>query len=410
MKHSNYWFETCPARASNGVSFVKNVDVLIIGGGFSGMSTLFQLMRGGVSNVYLLEEASVGYHSSGRSSGQIMLRGSNLFVEVKDRFGEEVAKEYLNFSTANIRKFMAAITRSKFDVDLTQGGGLRLATTHAELDLLSREAAFINENKTVTGINCIVLNETEVRSILPSRGFIGGIYLPCEAVVNPYKIVNSVRDVIETGGARVLTNSCVDNISRNTDDSFNVSIRHKGVIVTKKIVYCTGAYTSGLLPELEEKLIPFRGQMVATDILPEQIVQILPAMSVSCNNHHDYMRLHNNRLLFGGERQNVRGNQEGIIYDGEVSQTVFKRQRDFLQQHLPFIAPKFTHIWANVMSQTKDGFPLIGELPGRKNEFVMAGFDNYSLSHTYMASLIIREYVTKGVCNLPGVQLFNPGR
>jgi glycine/D-amino acid oxidase-like deaminating enzyme len=159
---------------------------------------------------------------------------------------------------------------------------------------------------------------------------------------------------------------------------------------------------------MEQKIIPFRGQMVATDILPEPVLQILPTMSISTTNN--YMRLHGGKLLFGGERHNVRGNQEGIIYDGEVSQTVFKRQKDFLQQHLPFIASKYTHIWAGVMSQTVDGMPLVGEISGRKNEFIMAGFDRYGLSHTYMASLIIRDLVIKGASNLPCVQLFNPGR
>lgn len=410
MKHSNYWFETSPARVSNGVGFVKNVDVLVIGGGLAGISVLYQLIRGGISNSYLLEEAMVGYHASGRSSGQIMLRGRDLFTQISDKHGEAVAKEYLIFSAANIRKFIWGLHRSKFDVDLVESGGMRLATTKEELDLLRRECGFINKNENATGINCMELTETQIRSILPSRGFIGGLYLACEATANPYKIVNSVRDVIETGGARVLTNSCVDNINRNDDGTFSVSIRHKGVILAKKIVYCTGAYTSGLLPEMEQKIVPFRGQMVATDILPDPVLQILPTMSISCNNSNDYMRLHAGKLLFGGERHNVRGNQEGIIYDGEVSQTVFRRQKDFLQQHLPFIAPKFTHIWASVMSQTNDGLPLVGEVPGRKNEFIMAGFDGYGLSHTYMASLIMRDLVIKGTSSLPCVQLFNPGR
>jgi glycine/D-amino acid oxidase-like deaminating enzyme len=410
MKHSCYWFDTSTARASNGIGFVKNVDVLVIGGGLAGMSTLFQLIRGGISNAYLLEEATVGHHASGRSSGQIMLRGRDLFTQIADKYGEAVAKEYLIFSAANIRKFIWALHRSKFDVDLIENGGMRLATTKEELDLLQRECSFINKNENTTGIKCIEMTEGQIRAVLPSRGFIGGIYLASEATVNPYKIINSVRDIIETGGARVLTNSCVDNINRNDDGTFSVSIRHKGVILAKKVVYCTGAYTSGLLPEMEQKIIPFRGQMVATDILPDPVLQILPTMSISCNNNNDYMRLHAGKLLFGGERNNIRGNQAGIIYDGEVSQTVFKRQKDFLQQHMPFIAPKFTHIWAGVMSQTADGFPLVGEVPGHKNEFIMAGFDGYGLSHIYMASLIMRDLIIQGKSNLPCVQLFNPGR
>jgi len=339
-----------------------------------------------------------------------MLRGRDLFIEVENKLGLAAAEEYLYFSAGNIRKFTAALTRSKLDLDLVQSGGLRLATTLEELDLLKREAAFINERQKLVGVNAILMNESEVQALMPSRGFLGALYLPCEATVNPYKLINGIRDVIEVSGSRVLTNSCVDNVERNIDGGFSVSIRHKGIILANKIVYCMNAYTSSLLPELEEKFVPFRGQMIATDILPKQILQVIPTMSMSCNNGNDYFRLHGDRLLFGGQRQNVRGNQEGIIYDGEISQTVFKRQRDFLQQHFPFIAPKFTHAWSGVMCQTPDGMPYVGELPGRKNEFIVAGFNGYGLSHVYASSLIARDIITKSTSVLPGAKLFDPAR
>jgi len=410
MKHSNYWFETCPTKCHNGVGFVKNVDVLVIGGGIAGISTLFHLVRGGVTNAYLLEEATVGYHASGRASGQLMLRGHELFVELAERLGEGAAEEYLRFSALNIRKFTSALTRTKFDTDLVQGGGLRLATTPEELELLRRESAFINDLAKETGVKCIDLTEAEVRSLLPSKGFLGGIYLPCEATVNPYKIVNGTRDLLETSGARVLTNSCVESVDRNDDGSLSVSIRHKGVINAKKVVYCMNAYSSGLLPELKDKFTPCRGQMVATDILPKSAIEALPTMSVSCNNGSDYFRTHGGRLLFGGQRQNVRGQQEGIIYDGEISQTVFKRQKEFLQNHLPFIDAKFTHVWSGIMCLTEDRMPLVGELPGRENEFIAAGFNGYGVSHAFTAGMIVRDKILKGESLLPGAALFDPKR
>jgi len=410
MKHSNYWFETCPTKCHNGVGFVKNVDVLVIGGGIAGISTLFQLVRGGVSNAYLLEEATVGYHASGRASGQLMLRGHDLFVQLAERLGDDAAEEYLRFSANNIRKFTSALERTKFDTDLVKSGGLRLATTKEELELLCSEAEFINAYASDTGVNCIVLSEEEVRSILPSKGFIGGIYLPCESTINPYKIINGTRDLLETSGARVLTNSCVENVDRNVDGSLSVSIRHKGVITAKKVVYCMNAYTPGLLPELDSQFTPFRGQMVATDLLPDAVHRVLPAMSVSCNHGADYFRLHGGRLLFGGQRQNVRGRQEGIIYDGEISQTVFKRQKDFLQKHLPFIDVKFTHVWSGIMCLTDDRLPLVGEIPGRDNEFIVAGFNGYGLSHAFMAGQIVRDKILRGESALPGAELFDPRR
>jgi len=291
-----------------------------------------------------------------------------------------------------------------------QAGGLRLATTEEELDLLHREAEFINSFSNETGVHSLVLSAGDVRAVLPSQGFLGGIFLPCEATINPYKVVNGMRDLLETSGARVLTNSCVESVERNNDGSLSVSIRHKGVITAKKVVYCMNAYSPGLLPELEERFTPFRGQMVATDILSKTALQKLPEMSFSCNHGGDYFRAHDGRLLFGGQRQSVRGRQEGIVYDGEISQTVFKRQKDFMQKHLPHLNAKFTHVWSGIMCLTDDRMPLVGNLPDRENEFIVAGFNGYGVSHAHMASLIIKDKIINGESSLPGAKLFDPNR
>ena len=103
-------------------------------------------------------------------------------------------------------------------------------------------------------------------------------------------------------------------------------------------------------------------------------------------------------------------NQEGIIYDGDISQTVFKRQKEFLQRHLPFIDTKFTHVWSGIMCFTKDCLPYVGQLPGRENEFIVAGFNGYGISHAFMAGMIVRDKITKGKSDLPGADLFDPKR
>jgi glycine/D-amino acid oxidase-like deaminating enzyme len=62
------------------------------------------------------------------------------------------------------------------------------------------------------------------------------------------------------------------------------------------------------------------------------------------------------------------------------------------------------------MCSTPDGFPLIGELPDRPNQYIMAGFNGYGFSHALSGAMIIRDYIKDGKSSIPGARLFDPGR
>jgi gamma-glutamylputrescine oxidase len=308
--HQNYWFNTCPTRHKVSAGLVRNADILIIGGGIAGLSLLYTLINAGYTNTYLVEESTVGSHASGRSSGQLMLRGLKLFHE----YGEDVGARYLEFMGENNRRFLSGLRRAPFDTDLRDSGGLRLADTDEELDRLERESAFILKHR---NLNCPMLTAKEIESHIPKTKFRGGMFMPNEAMFNPYKVTNGLREFIEQKGSRVLTDTQVEEVKENSDGTLAVSIRHRGTIRAKKVVYCMNAYTPELLPELAEAMIPYRGQMIATDYLDSEIVvNVLPAMSMSCNNSNEYFRVYNGRLLVGGKRHDVRGRQMGITNDG----------------------------------------------------------------------------------------------
>lgn len=403
VNNNNYWFGTCPTRHRVASGLVRNADVLIIGGGIAGMSLLYNLINAGISNAYLVEESTVASHASGRSSGQLMLRGFKLFHE----YDEDIGIEYLRFILENNRRFCKGLSADGFDTDIRDAGGLRLAVTDEELEKLTRESEFILKH---AQLNCPILDASAVRGILPQSGFVGGMFVPNESTFNPYKAVNGLRELIERKGSRVLTDCQVSNIE-NTDKGLAVSIRHKGVIRSKQVVYCTNAYTPELVPELSKIMSPFRGQMLATDYLENSIAQLLPAMSMTCNDCNEYFRLHNGRLLVGGMRHAVRGQQVGIIDDGEISPSVFDKLRDFVSGALPFVQNvKFTHTWSGIMCATPDNLPLVGALPGRDNEYILGGFNGYGYSHALFGSMIIRDLIKNGTSSHPGVKLFNPGR
>lgn len=403
VKHSNYWFETCGTRRFISTGVVKSVDVLIIGGGITGMSLLYRLLASGVTNTFLVEESTAAFHSSGRGNGQLQYRTAVPFHTLPDGVGQE----YLEFVCQNNKRFVRGLGTVPFETDLQTSGGLRLALNDEEMQVLKLESEFIAKHQK---IECPILSAEEVRTILPSNTFVGGMFVPNECTFNPYKVVNGLMDVIERQGVRVLTGAQVDRITQNKDGSLAVSIRRRGTIQAAKVVYCMNAYTPELLPDLASAITPFRGQMVATDILPETSLSIMPSMSISCNHGSEYFRLHGGRLLVGGMRLAIRGRQEGITVDGENSPTVYDKLRHFVSSNLPFVNTNFSHTWTGIMCETNDHLPLVGAVPNRPNEYVIAGCQGYGFSHALLSSMIIKDLIMHGESSLPGAKIFSPAR
>lgn len=403
VNHSNYWFTTCPTEQNVTTGLVRNVDVLIIGGGIAGTTLLSHLVHGGLSNVYLVEEDSVGFHASGRGSGQLMLRGNKLFSKMPQKDGEA----YLRFIHNNNTAFVKGLRNVRFDTDLRESGGLRLAVSEQELDDLEQESKMIRE---VIGIDCPMLTRDDVSVLLPDNCFLGGMFVPTEAMFNPYKIVNGLRELVEKRGSRVITGCQVTSVQK-TESGFAVSIRHRGTIKAKKVVYCTNAYTPELIPELSSVMKSFRGQMIATDIIDASILQYIPYMSISCNDCSEYFRFHGQRFLVGGMRKTVRGNQVGIIDDGEISPAIYDRLRSFLVDTMPSLRDtKIANTWSGIMCETLDGLPLIGKLPNREGEYIFAGFNGYGFSHTIGGSTIVRDVILNGESSDINARLFDPAR
>jgi len=399
VRHANLWLESCPTRRELSTGLIKNVDTLIIGGGLAGVSLLYYLVNSGLVNTFLVEESSIGFHASGRNMGQLLLRGENLFHEM------EHGEDYLNLLGDNNRRLLNSLRALHFDNDLRDIGGLRLAVSDEEMQKLEKESDFIRR---VRGINCPILSKKKLEAIISSRQFCGGIFVPNEATFNPYKVVNGFRDIVEKNGTRVFVNTQVESVVANADNSLTVSIRHRGTIRAKQVVYCTGAYTCRLLPEFADILTPFREQIIATDYLENELIQAVPNMSISINDANERFRLYSSRLIMSGMRQSIRGQQENILYDGEISPALYDKLRFSAIETFPFLKTvKFSHVWSSVFASTKDGLPLIGPVPNKPNQFVFTGFGRYDSSHVVIGSMIIKDCIQEKETRHP---FMNPGR
>ena len=198
-------------------------------------------------------------------------------------------------------------------------------------------------------------------------------------------------NVIGFNGKRIISGCSVEEV-----DNGKITVKNRGVINAKHVIYCTNAYSANLLPEFSNFITPFRGQMISTNPLSEDQLNTIPDYSMTTNGCMDYFRKAGNVLLCGGKRYVDRKMERGVMHDGEVNPDIRRSLHDLVKKVFPSISYRGSNSWSGIMCKTDDCLPLVGKRPGYENEWVCIGFNGIGLSHSYLVSQMVPECIIRG--------------
>jgi glycine/D-amino acid oxidase-like deaminating enzyme len=151
------------------------------------------------------------------------------------------------------------------------------------------------------------------------------------------------------------------------------------------VVLATNAYTPLLHSYFKRKIVPIRGQMLATNPLGKRFEGVFYA-----NYGYEYWRqTPDGRILAGGFRELDFAKEKG--YRMVTTKNIQKR----LEKLLAKLSLDFNveHRWSGIMGFTKDHLPIIGSLPIAKNLLVSAGYSGHGLGFSFVAGRMISEMI-----------------
>jgi gamma-glutamylputrescine oxidase len=342
------WLDADDAPAFAPLPGDERVDVAIVGGGVTGLACARTLALAGTS-VRLIEARTAGSGASGRNGG-FALRGTALPYDQKPlpdvmRFTEE--------AVARVRELAGDAFQPV--------GSLRVANSEAELEELHAEAEAIAAD----GFEV----ELRGRDELPAsvRGFgLGGLWHPPDGALDQGRWVRRLAGLAADAGAAVAENTRVTRLKGTS-----VHTDH-GTVDADRVLVATDGYGDGLLPELESAVTSVRGQVVATGPVDGEV---LPCPLYSRYGYDYVQQRADGRLVAGGRRDT---NLDGETTNEERTTDEIQRQLEVLIGELTHGSPPpITHRWAGLMGFTEDSLPLVGELPGRPNIWVAAGYSGH---------------------------------
>ncbi len=168
------------------------------------------------------------------------------------------------------------------------------------------------------------------------------------------------------------------------------------------VVVCTDGYPSGLLGSIEGLIIPTRGQVIATEPIPERLFE------VPHYGRHGYDYWHqaeDGRIVAGGFRD-VSFDTE-FTADEQLTEPVQRALHEFVNGLLGREL-RVDYAWAGIFGMVMDFLPVVGRVPGLENVWAAGGYSG----HGNVLGFACGELVARAVGgeNVPFLDVFDPAR
>jgi glycine/D-amino acid oxidase-like deaminating enzyme len=366
----------------------QRADIAILGGGFAGMATAYNLIRRFPDKrIVLLEGACCGYGASGRNGGFADVGMPGLHA-IYEEHGAEAARGYYDATRLGMEQIRGFVDDHGIDCDFEPNGAVSLATEEDQMPALEAQ----KRRYDAMGLSATLLDTAAVRRAVASERFVGGLRDPNHAILNPAKLARGMKRVIEELGVEVFERSKVMRLSPGAEVHIDTEFGE----LTSAVAVVT---LNGYAPQLglfRDRVIPLCNFVAATEPLTaSQRAAIgwtgregLADMRVQFM----YLRLTaDDRIVFGGE-------MSPYFYDsapssGNYEPALAKLRRSLLVTFPQLEDIRFTHGWGGTMGFTMDFLPSVGALDGAENLFYAVGFNGEGVVMTQLAGKIVAQLV-----------------
>ena len=377
--HISFHWGELPARA----------DVVIVGGGYTGLWTAYYLLRADPSlDVVVLEAEHVGFGASSRNGGWVSALWPVSPDTIARRHGRDAALAMLAALRETVEEVGRAAESEGIDCGFRRGGTIVLARSSAQEARARADVAAAQD----WGTGTTWLGPEEARARLAATDIHGATFNPHCARVHPRRLVDGLAAAVARLGAQLHEGTPVTAIEPG-----RVTLADGRQLAASHVVRATEAWTA-TLPGTHRLIAPVYSLMVATEPLTDE--QWSRTGLADCETFSDHrhviiygQRTVDGRLAFGGRGAPYHpGSRIRPEYDHDA--TVFADLRATLTDLLPQLQDVgFTHAWGGPLGIARDWHPSVGHDPSTGLGWA-GGYVGDGVAATNLAGRTLADLVT----------------
>ncbi|WP_413320328.1 FAD-binding oxidoreductase [Agrococcus sp. 1P02AA] len=359
VKMHSYWLDTStPSGDYRETPIPKEVDVAVVGGGFTGLSTAFHAAQAGKS-VALLEAKTVNWGASGRNGGMATTGLAIGFRNAIKRYGEQRAVGYFKEYNKAIDLIESLVHDNGLDVDYQRSGKMNLAWKESHWAGMQQTAEAL---KRLVDQPVELVDRANIRSEIGSDVYHGALVDPLGAGMHVGKFGHALAGLAVDAGATIHENAEVVDVERIGSSTIHDLRTNRGTVRAGSVVLGTSGYTGKPFGWQQRRIIPVGSFIVVTEPLPQDLVdELLPnrRMASDSKNFIYYFRITpDNRLLFGGRARFALSDPSQDRQSGEILEKamhhIFPQTRD----------ARIDYMWGGLVDISMDQMVHAGEHKG----------------------------------------------
>jgi len=362
--HASVWWATLPSPPPSRPALPGDldVDVAIVGGGFTGLWTAIGLLRGDPSlRVAVLEATVAGAGASGRNGGWASALYPLSFTRAARVYGEDAMRRLRSALRAGVVDLGADGTAEGVDFDFHRGGTVTLARTPLQTSRLIAEIgedhALGDTDEDVTWLDAVAAQER-----VGATGVLGAMYTPHCAAVHPAKLVTGLALAAERRGATIYEGSPVISIEPGDRWQRARAVTDHGTVRADVVVRATEGFTTSFA-DARRSIVPLYSLVISTEPLGGAFFDRVGLAERETFNDARHLLIYgqrtaDDRLVFGGRGAPYHfGSRVDPSFDSVPG--VFDKLAEALGELFGELPAGISHRWGGPVAMPRDQSPYV---------------------------------------------------
>lgn len=357
MKNYSIWLDDIKTNPSPKLNKDIDVDILIIGGGITGLNIAYQLKNLNLK-IALVEKNLIGHGITSRTTGKITFLQETIYSDLAKIFNADIAKKYLDSQILAIKTISDIIKNENLDCNLETVDSYLFTNKNCDIEKIKREKELLERFEIKVNENCKLPDNSKIKY---------GISVSNTKVFHPLKYVYALKEI------------CAKKIDIYENTKI-LDIKEKEVFICKtdnntikaKQVVLAFHYPYFIFPYL----FPFKTHLEKSYIAAYKEKENNKFSAITSKQPTLSMRYYEN------------GNNIYKLVLKESHNLAFKNNDS---NHFKDLNSKAEYLWSNKDIITSDKLPLIGKI--KENLYLATGYNTWGMTNSIIASLLIKDLI-----------------